>query len=338
MTDSSSIAVGAAFAVTLVIPAVLLPLLRRLHMVDVPNERSAHAEPTARGGGLAPAAGMAVGLAIAAACSSSVDKRVLWLVLAAGIAAACVGLLEDMRGLSRLLRAFGQLAIGVVGGAFGSQILDVTSAWAIVGGMALLGGINVVNFMDGLNGISALHGMIAGVNFIALGAIHDVHWMVMAGAVLVAAFAAFLVWNAFGRLFLGDVGSYLLGAVVSMIVLLGWMQGLPILALAAPMAIYVADAGVTLGSRIANAEEWLEAHRDHTYQRLHRRGLSHLTVAGLVALASGACASLGLIASRQEGAVRAAASAGIVLVVAGYLALRALGTPGSADEGTSRQP
>ena len=338
MTESDTLAVGAAFAVSLVLPTVVLPMLRRLHMVDVPNQRSAHAQPTARGGGVAPAVGMAVGLAIAAAFSSLGDERVLWLLLATGIAGACVGLLEDFRGLSRMLRAVGQLAIGVVGGAIASQVLDVTSAWAIVGGVALLGGINVVNFMDGVNGISALHGMIAGGSFIALGAIHDVHWVVVAGSILVAVFVAFLVWNASGRMFLGDVGSYLLGSIVSMIVLLGWMQGLPILALAAPMAIYVADAGVTLGSRIVTGEEWLEAHRDHTYQRLHRRGLSHLKVAGLVALASAGCASLGLIASSQQGAARTAASAGIILVVAAYLALRALGTPDPAHEEVGRQP
>ncbi len=338
MTESSLWAVGAAFAVSLGLPAVVLPLLRHLDMVDVPNERSAHTEPTVRGGGLAPAAGMTVGLAIAAVFSASVDERVLWLLLTVGTTAACVGLLEDMRGLSRLLRGLGQLAIGVVGGAFASQILDVTSTWAIVGGVALLGGINVVNFMDGVNGISALHGMIAGGGFIALGEIHEVHWMVVAGAVLMAVFSAFLVWNASGRLFLGDVGSYLLGAVVSMIVLLGWMQGLPILALLAPMAIYVADAGVTLGSRIVKGEQWLEAHRDHTYQRLHRRGMSHLAVAGLVALASATCASLGIIASSQDGAVRGATSAGIALVVVGYLALRALGTPDPAHEEVRRQP
>lgn len=332
MTLDSALAVGSAFAVSLVLPAVVLPLLRRAHMVDVPNERSAHTAPTVRGGGIAPAVGLAVGLAIAASVASSTQARLLWLLLGVGLTTACLGLVEDVRGVPKVLRALGQFGIGVAGGAMASQVLDVSVAWAVVGGLAFLCGVNAVNFMDGVNGISALHGMIAGGAYIALGVMRDVHWLTVGGSVLAVVFAAFLVWNATGHVFLGDVGSYLLGAVVAMIILLGWMQGLPILALAAPMAVYVADTGLTLVTRVAKGEEWHEAHRDHIYQRLQRRGLAHLTVAGLVALASAACASLGLVAVSQQGGGRAAAWAGLVLVVAAYAALRALDAPDPAHE------
>ena len=338
MTHSVAVAVGAAFAVALVLPAVVLPALRRARIVDVPNERSAHTRPTVRGGGIAPAAGWAAGLAVAASAASSIDELLLWLLLGAGIAGACLGLIEDLRGLPKLHRALGQWGIGLVTGALAAHILGVSSAWAMVGGLACLGGVNVVNFMDGVNGMSALHGMIFGACFIALGTIHDASWMTVAGSVLVAVFMAFFFWNAAGHIFLGDVGSYLLGAIVSMTLLIASMKGLPLLALVAPMAIYLADTSVTLFLRIANGEEWHEAHRDHTYQRLNRRGLSHLAVSGLVAVASVTCASLGLIASSQHGVGRIAAWFGLVLVVIGYSALRARGVPDPADEGMRRRP
>ena len=332
MTQSSALAVGAAFAVSLVLPVAVVPLLRRAHIVDVPSERSAHTRTTLRGGGIAPAVGWVLGLSIAASASSPPDERLLWLLLVAGIVPACLGLIEDVRGLSKMVRILGQLGTGTVVGALASQLLDVTSAWAIIGALACVGGVNVVNFMDGVNGISALHGMIAGGVFVALGVTHDVHWMTVAGSMLAAVFTAFLFWNAAGQLFLGDAGSYLLGAIVSMTILIGWMEGLPILALTAPMAVYIVDTGVTLGARIAKGEKWHEAHRDHTYQRLNRRGLSHLTVSGLVALASATCAALGLIASSQHGEARAAALAGLTVVLVVYSALRALGAKDSDDE------
>lgn len=336
MTPTSALAVGLAFVVSLLLPAALLPALTRAHLVDVPNDRSSHDRPTVRGGGIAPAAGMAVGLAIAASTATSDDASLLWLLLAVGVAAACLGLAEDARGVPKPLRVLGALAIGLSGGAAASLVAGVGLGWALAGGLVVLVGVNAANFMDGLNGISALHGTIAGGAFIAVGVTHDVTWLTVAGFVLAAVYVAFLGWNASGRLFLGDVGSYLLGAVVSITVILGWMQGLPLVALAAPTAIYLTDTGLTLIARMIRGETWHEAHRDHTYQRLNRRGLSHLTVSGLVALASALCAALGLVASSQQGVVRAAAWAGLALVVVAYAGLRAVAPEPAGDESRGR--
>jgi UDP-N-acetylmuramyl pentapeptide phosphotransferase/UDP-N-acetylglucosamine-1-phosphate transferase len=240
----------------------------------------------------------------------------------AGASSASIGLVEDIWGLRDVVRAALAFAVGLLIGGLASSVLDVSAFWAVVGAFACLGGVNVVNFMDGVNGISALHALISGGAFVWIGLIEDAPWLVISGAILATVFAAFLPWNLSGKMFLGDVGSYLLGGTIAIVVLIGWMQRLPLVALAAPMSIYVIDTGVTLLARAARGERWREAHRDHTYQRLHQKGLTHVQVSGLVGACSATCASLGIVASTHDGGVRAASWAGLILVMAGYAVLR----------------
>lgn len=332
MTQSSVVAVVIAGFLALALPVLLVPWLRRAEVVDTPNARSSHSRPALRGGGIAQTAGWGVGLSIAATHARADDRSLLWILAFAGLAAASIGLAEDLSGVSVSLRAAGAFMVGLLVGLIASQVLGVHSWWAVVGAVACLGGVNVVNFMDGVNGISALHGMVAGGTFAVVGLIHDAPWLVVSGAILATTFAAFLPWNLSGKLFLGDVGSYLLGGVVAMMILLGWMQGLPLVPLAAPMSIYIADTGVTLLSRIAGGEPWREAHRDHLYQRLYRNGMTHVQVSLAIAALSGTCAVLGVAASTQPGFLQAASLTTLIVIVGAYAVLRHWIDPDSSEQ------
>jgi len=267
---------------------------------------------------------MVLALGFAGFTATGNGQAVLFVVVATCLAAATLGWLEDLRGLTVTVRAGSQLLIGVVAASAAALNTGHSAWWGFVGGIALIGGINVVNFMDGVNTISALHGIIAGLSFVAIGILEDSNWLVTSGSILAAAFAAFLPWNLSGRIFLGDVGSYLLGGTIAIVVTIGWMQGLSIIALAAPMTIYVADTAVTLISRIRSGERWHEAHRDHTYQRLNKSGLKHPVVASIVAILSMATAALGLGASETVGVARLGLLGTMALLVLGYTAARFL--------------
>lgn len=303
-------------------PAALRPLLRHVGVIDVPNERSSHDLPVLRGGGLAQACAMVLALGYAGFAATGNGQTLLFVVVATCLAAATLGWLEDLRGLTVTVRAGSQLLIGVVAASSAALNTGHSAWWGLMGGIALIGGINVVNFMDGVNMISALHGIVAGLSFVAIGLLESSDWLVTSGSVLAAAFAAFLPWNISGRMFLGDVGSYLLGGAIAIIVTVGWMQGLPIIALVAPMTIYVADTAVTLTSRIHAGERWHEAHRDHTYQRLNRLGISHLGVAAIVASLSAATAALGISVSESHGLARTVCLAAIFAMVLAYTLAR----------------
>jgi len=70
------------------------------------------------------------------------------------------------------------------------------------------------------------------------------------------------------RVFLGDVGSYFAGAWLAVLVVLGLRGSIPPEAIVAPVALYVADTGLTLARRVQRHEPWHEPHRQHAYQRL----------------------------------------------------------------------
>lgn len=314
-------------------PLALRPVLERAGVIDVPNARSSHDTPVIRGGGLAQACAMVLALAYAAAVVSGQDQAILFVVLATCFIAAMLGWLEDLRGLPILLRAGAQFLIGLAATTVAAIATDHPIWWAILGGVAMIGLTNVANFMDGINTISSFHGIVAGSAYLTIGLLHHVDWLVVGGAVLAAAYAAFLPWNFNGRMFLGDVGSYLLGGAVAIVITVGWMQGLPIIALAAPMVIYVADAGFTLLSRIRAGEQWHQAHRDHTYQRLNRSGIGHIKVASIVAALSLACAVFGIGASQTSGMIRLEFLFGIAILILAYTVARF--TVGSPDTVTA---
>ena len=297
-------------------------MLKRAGVIDVPNERSSHDRPVLRGGGLAQACAMVLAIGYSGFTAAGHRQTLLFVVGATCLAAATLGWLEDLHGLPVKIRAGAQVLIGIAATSAAALTTGHSAWWGLVGGIALVGGINVVNFMDGVNMISALHGIVAGLSFVAIGLLENSDWLVTSGSVLAAAFAAFLPWNINGQMFLGDVGSYLLGGAFAIIVTVGWMEGLPIIALAAPMTIYVADTAVTLMSRIRAGEQWRDAHRDHTYQRMNQAGLSHITVACAVVSLSIVCAALGIGASEARGRPFAIQILAILLIAGGYTTLR----------------
>lgn len=294
---------------------------------DVPNERSSHDAPVLRGGGIAQTAGIMVALLVAILMAGAMDRPLLVAVAIASIASAALGWAEDSRGVKIAARAGLQFAIGAGVLVVTAVYLGYSPWWGALGGVALICLINVVNFMDGVNEISAFHGVIAGGSFVVIGYLNGVSWMVISGAILAAAFVAFVPWNFNGAIFLGDVGSYLLGGIVGIVIILGWMEGVSVYVLASPMAIYVADTGVTLTERILAREKWYEAHRDHTYQRLIRRGLSHVSVASLVAGASLLSTAAAVGASESSGSARYWLTVLLIAIVASYIALRYLKAP-----------
>lgn len=321
MTTDALLAVISAFVLAFLLPYPLGPILTRLGALDVPNARSSHQTPVLRGGGIAQAGSLLIVVGVAA-LSADRDRAFLASVVAVVVGTAALGATEDLAGVPITVRAASEFAIGAVAMLVAITGTDEPLWWLIIGGVAVLALVNVVNFMDGVNGISALHGIVGGGAFAVIGSLYDEQWLVVSGLALAGAFAAFLPWNLSGRMFLGDAGSYLLGGTLGTLIVLGWVRGLPIVALAAPMTIYVADTGVTLVGRIARGDAVHVAHRDHTYQRLNRVGFSHLRVSLSVVLGSSVCAAAGIGVAQSTGPARAGYWIVIGVVLAAYTSLR----------------
>ena len=246
-------------------------LLRRDRLpMDHPNERSLHATPTPRIGGL----GIMAGVLVAAIWLGGAG--VLPVVLAAA-ALAALSVLDDARGLPVALRFLAHFAAAVA-----CLLALGLSGWALVGAtLAVVWMTNLYNFMDGADGLAG------GMSVIGFGALALAAWLgnVPGLAAFCAAIAAsalaFLRFNfPPARVFMGDAGSVPLGFLAASLGILGtqrniWPWLFPLLV----FSPFIVDASVTLVRRALRGEKIWQAHRSHYYQRVVLLGASHRQLA-----------------------------------------------------------
>ena len=302
MTQSIWLIVLLVLLASLALPAVIRPLLDRFGVVDIPNDRSSHTQAAIRGVGLAPTLALgAGGLVLLVMVGSPTPWLILLACLTTAVAAAGIGLFEDVRGIPTRNRALLQLGVGLAGAVAISAATDDQFVWVPLGALAIAVYVNAANFMDGVDGISGLHGVVVGTIYAVIGAMVGAEWLVAGGAMLAAAFLGFLPWNVLhGQMFLGDVGSYLLGSLVAALAFAAFVNGISAVALTGPVTLYLVDTGTTILRRVRRGEPWFEAHRTHIYQRLTDRGLTHLQVASIVALGSLVAGLAGLLSVTER--------------------------------------
>jgi len=311
----------------------IIPLLRRAAAIDVPNTRSSHSVPTPRGGGLPIAVGVAAAVLLVQGLvvQGVVVQRPVAVGFAAAVAVfAAIGFADDLTelpaGWRLVLQGLASLAIGGVLAVRAGLPPALTVAVTAVIALWLVGFVNAFNFMDGVNGISAAHALIGGAAYAGIGWWLSDPFLAVAGAAVAAGALAFLPWNAGrARVFLGDVGSYGLGAALA--VLAAYCvaaRGIPIEAALAPLALYLADTGWTMLRRILSGAPILQAHRTHTYQQLCDIGWSHQRVTTATATVTAALCLLGAASLTGNPALRAAADLTAAGLLAAYLRLPVL--------------
>ncbi|NJK51648.1 MAG: glycosyltransferase family 4 protein [Leptolyngbyaceae cyanobacterium SU_3_3] len=264
-------------------------LVRRmfsLQLIDIPNDRSSHLQPTPRGGGLGFILGFILATGMALLLSPVVQSDLvntsqagLWLSLVPLIG---IGILDDRGNVPARVRYLVQLSVSILVvvhcGAFPQPWLTALGNFgnlaaillSVIGMTAL---INFYNFMDGLDGL------VAGITAIQLGFLafwfnQPLLWL------LVAAICGFLYWNwSPAKIFMGDVGSTVLGASVALSLLnqaYDPLKAWSAITITLPIA---ADTIYTLIRRLLRKENIFQAHRSHLYQRLQQSGWSHSQVA-----------------------------------------------------------
>ncbi len=302
----------------------LIALLKRRDMVDRPSNRSSHTEATPRGGGLAVVVACCAGWVVAAPPGDDVD-----LALFLGVSLAAVGFIDDLRRLSPLLRLALQTALALVSLIWALDGTTTSATLAVVAGAAtvigVVGYVNAFNFMDGINGISAAHALLGGASAVIVGEVRGIVVLTVLGATLAGAAVAFAFFN-FPRalVFLGDSGSYFLGASGAALVIVALRFGVPVEAALGPLVIYVVDTALTVVRRMARRECWLEPHRDHAYQRMVGNGWTHTRATLTVLAFSAATAGLGLVSLSASPSWRVLADAIGVVTAAAYLSMPTL--------------
>lgn len=327
----AALPLGSTLAVTALVSALLAEVARRLAwrygVVDLPGGRRLHQRPTPRGGGVA--------VALAWAASASLLGAILpgtasVAAFAAALAFAGLGLFDDLRPLPAWIRLVAQ--IGIVAGVAALVPPDATvlPTWTIPFGLLLgLFVVNAFNFVDGADGLVPLQALCItlGLGWLvepgAEAASWLPSWQLRQGA-FAAALLGFLPFNwPRARLFLGDVGSLLLGSVcvaaAAEPVARGALHPAAALALFAVIAV---DPAWTLLRRLLRRAPILQSHLEHGYHRWLQAGVPHLR------LSTGALLMNGLVAlpcawAIQRGHVHPLLGLGLVFAPLLGLAVRA---------------
>jgi UDP-N-acetylmuramyl pentapeptide phosphotransferase/UDP-N-acetylglucosamine-1-phosphate transferase len=302
-----------SFVISLAGTRAALEYLRRKAILDTPNHRSSHANPTPRG------AGLAVTPVLLGAWAFLYPVSQVWMLCACGFVLAGVSWIDDVRGVSPAVRLSVQAGMTAVMLGAGGLSGPVFGGWlpepldAVAAGVLWIWFVNLFNFMDGSDGITGVETVVIGLGVAAVAWDSATPSLAPLGLAAAAVMVGFLAWNWHpARIFLGDVGSVPVGFAIGWLLLELAARGQWAPALILPL-YYLSDATITLVRRAARGDAVWLAHREHFYQRAIQRGLGHRGVA-LAVLACGAVLVLAALWAAAAGPWRPLAVAALSVV------------------------
>ena len=268
MTRVLVVAAGALAAGVALTPLAMV-LARRTGVVDRPGPLKPHAAPVPYLGGLAVLGAAVIGAALG-------RPSVVWPLAGALV----LGVLDDRFDLSPALRLAGQVAVGAGVACVAPTVVPGVGGGVLVCAVAVVL-MNGVNFLDGLDALAGGVALVAGAAFAALapGAARDLATATAAGV------AGFLLYNRPpARVYLGDGGAYLLGAILAVLLALEWSTAHRRAVSVAALTFVVLPAGEVVFAvvrRLRGRAGVTRGDRRHPYDLMVARGCS----AGRAALA-----------------------------------------------------
>lgn len=241
-------------------------------VLDVPNERSSHSHVIPKGGG--------IGILVAFTAGSVYlgIPKTFWM---GAFFLALVSFMGDRLELKPKVRLMIQFICGFVfmAGMIHAQGSTKTLFLLIPPLLVyIVGTANFYNFMDGINGIAGITGVVGFLLLSVYGSVSgaDVKYITLS-LVMALACAGFLPFNfPHARVFMGDVGSILLGFVFASLSLMMAASFLDFVCMAAFLFPFYVDELTTMVVRISQGDHLTQAHRKHVYQLLANEcGIEH---------------------------------------------------------------
>jgi len=308
-----------SFVVVLLTTPSLIKVARMKHLVDEPGEeRKVHSRSVPTIGGIIIFAGIIFSYAMWFPVGEPIDGltgfKTLYLemgtaykefkyLLAAMVLLFFMGVKDDIIGFSPVKKLLGHFIIGYIlvmmadiritslYGMFGVYEMEphVSMAFSFFVYIVL---VNAINLIDGVDGLAAGIGLIASVAFGT--------WFYFAGnvpdtllsAVLAGALAAFLIFNSSpARVFMGDSGSLIIGAIITVLAMKmieSDPSTLPVQIRDVPKPIFamaviaypLIDTFRIFIYRMSKGNSPFAADRNHIHHRLMKLGAGHkMTVA-----------------------------------------------------------
>ncbi len=285
---------AAAFVVTFLAIRLLLPYADKLGLMDRPQGRKDHDQPTPVVGGVAMLTGCAF-----AFLTGPVHTPVLWAFLGASVLIVAIGFIDDRSDVRWYWRLGVQALAGWSMAHFGNvtiqqipPLLGVESTglgflsmpFTVFATVGLINAMNMIDGSDGLAGSLALAALL----MLGCAALYAGNASLAGRAlVLSAAAGGFLLWNLRfpwtprARTFMGDAGSGFLGLVIAWIAFrLTQNQGHPVSPVLALwlLPIPVMDCLVLIVRRLQEGRSPFSAGRDHIHHLMADAGFGPLRI------------------------------------------------------------
>jgi len=289
------------FVLSLLISSLITPMIsflaRKFGAIDKPSQRKVHGTLVPSWGGLAVYIAFMGSIAsVSLFGHSSFSGEKYWLGIFGGATIVTVlGLIDDKKGLSPLVKLLGQVIASLVLFSYGIRIVGIsnpfsnkylefslylslsfTLLWAVTF-------INSINLIDGLDGLATGITVIASATFFVITLFQidkQASPMVTERLELVAVMAMALLGSASGfllynfhpaKIFLGDTGSMFLGFVLGTITIMGALKTVAAIALFIPIMVIgipLLDTFLTIFRRLKGRKPLLQADREHLHHRL----------------------------------------------------------------------
>jgi len=284
------------FLVALSTTYFVTPIVRkfafRVKALDHPDSRKVHAAPVPYLGGLAIYLGFLLAIVIAISFAKWGGIKIgignLLGILLGGTLLMGVGIVDDIRGMTPMVKLFFQTIAAAIVIYYGIEISFVSNPfdgiWMIgwftipLTLLWIVGVTNAMNLIDGLDGLASGVTAISclALFFVALRT-HQVGAAILVIA-LGGAVLGFIRYNFFpASIFLGDSGSMFLGFILATTSIIGVLKTTLVVALFVPVLILgvpIFDTLFAIGRRLKNGTHPFMADDKHIHHLLLRAGFT----------------------------------------------------------------
>ena len=258
----------------------------------IPNFRSLHQNVIPKGGGIAIAVSVLVGLLLFN-LQNNLGMRHLMVFFIGGLVIAAAGYADDWYDIRPRYRLavqmlaslwicfwFGGLPVLDLGfmkihlGLFGDILLIISCLWFY----------NLYNFIDGIDGMAASATIFISLTMVVILLMEKQYDLAFILGLLAVANIGFILFNwPPARMFLGDSGTSFISYVVSAVAIASlWRNAVSIWVWLIVFGYYFSDTTLTTVIRALTVPRFYLPHRSHAYQNLARIWDSHLKTLLLV--------------------------------------------------------
>lgn len=279
---------------------------------EVGERLKVHLRPVPLVGGVAVL--LAVVAASVAAGVVTGDRRAL-VVAVAGLVGLLPGAWDDFRwkrlsvpGAKFALQLAAAGVVSFVGCVAGALLVPWSFGLSWLAGAGfVVAGMNAFNLEDGMDGLCGGEALLAAAGCAVWGYRGGVPWVGFAALLVGSALAGFLVFNWHpARVFLGDAGSHLVGALVALLALLLWARagarGFVPAVLVVGLPVF--GAAWVVVARLVSGRRLFAGDRMHLYDRLRRTRLGTRGTALVCWAAQAALVAAGVLMSNGLSMVR----------------------------------